>query len=156
VQTNNRAAILGGPFSNYSTVEGTLYQFVLKNELYQNRWWLWYGNTIVGYYPASLYGTGQLTMNADNLDYGIETAGSGSWGPGGSGQWGTAGWRKAFYNRQLFYVTVPGVPATTAWASLTAQQPNPNCYNTSGPFLNLPDNYWGEWFMAGGPGGNNC
>jgi hypothetical protein len=151
VQLNNRI-VIGGPFSNYATVGGTQYYFVLKNELYNKRWYLWYGNTLVGYYPASLYGTGQMSINADELDYGVETAGIGSWGPAGSGQWTSKGYKKAFFNRQLFYVTTPGITAVTAWSNLTKQEPNANCYTVTGPFLNIPDNAWGEWFYAGGPG----
>jgi hypothetical protein len=151
VQLNNRI-ILGGAFSNYATVDNTQYYFVLKNELFNNRWYLWYGNTLVGYYPATLYGAGQMSINADELDYGVETAGAGAWGPAGSGRWSAQGWKKAFFNRQLFYVTRPGVVATTAWSNLTKQEPNANCYSVSGPFLNIPDNAWGEWFYAGGPG----
>jgi hypothetical protein len=156
VQTNN-SYTLGGQWSNYSTLGGTQYDFTVVYELYRGNWWfgisaknpfVW-----VGYYPGSLYRGGQLTMNAQTITYGGETTGSTIWPPMGSGQWaGNAGFGRAAYQRQIFYVDTT---YASQWANLTPQQPSPNCYNLSGPIWG-GNQIWGIYFYFGGPGGREC
>jgi hypothetical protein len=159
VQTNS-SWYFGGPFSNYSTIGGAQYEFLAQYYLYQGNWWLGLGApgnvTWVGYYPASLYGSGPMSSSAQLIEFGSESVGSTSWPAEGSGNFASAGWSYAAYQRELWY-WAPGGAAN--WVSLTAAQPSPSCYTIAGPYwggYTPPSNYWGYYFYFGGPGGTTC
>jgi hypothetical protein len=159
VQTNGNW-YLGGPFSSYSTVGGAQYEFLAQYYLYQGNWWLGLGApgnvTWVGYYPASLYGSGPMSTSAQLIEFGSESVGLTSWPPEGSGNFASAGWSYAGYQRQLYY-WAPGGAAY--WDTLSVGQPSPSCYTIAGPYwggYNPPSNYWGTYFYFGGPGGTSC
>lgn len=159
VQTNSNW-YFGGPFSNYSTVGGSQYEFLAQYYLYEGNWWLGLGSpgnvTWVGYYPASLYGSGPMSTSAQLIEFGSESVGSTSWPAEGSGNFASAGWSYAGYQRELWY-WAPGGAAN--WVSLTAAEPSPSCYTISGPTwggYSPPSNYWGYYFYFGGPGGTTC
>jgi hypothetical protein len=70
--------------------------------LKQNNWWLCISTggpcDVVGYYPASLYKGGQLSRNAEWIEYGGETASNTSlYNPMGSGQFAKKGFKQAAY-----------------------------------------------------------
>ncbi|WP_158628759.1 neprosin family prolyl endopeptidase [Dyella choica] len=159
VQTNS-SWYFGGPFSNYSTVGGAQYEFLAQYYLYQGNWWLGLGTpgnvTWVGYYPASLYGSGPMSTSAQLIEFGSESVGSTSWPAEGSGNFASAGWSYAGYQRQVWY-WAPGGAAY--WVSLSVGQPSPSCYTIDGPYwggYTPPSNYWGYYFYFGGPGGTSC
>lgn len=159
VQTNSNW-YFGGPFTNYSTVGGTQYEFLAQFYLYQGNWWLGLGTpgnvTWVGYYPASLYGSGPMSTSAQLVEFGSESVGSTSWPAEGSGNFASAGWTYAGYQRELWY-WAPGGAAN--WVSLSVGQPSPSCYTIAGPYwggYTPPSNYWGYYFYFGGPGGTTC
>lgn len=147
----NRNWHFGSGFTNYSTQGGTQYEFTAEYYLYQGNWWLALGGAWVGYYPGTLYRGGQMTRNAQVIEYGGETVGTQIWPPMGSGRWANAGWRYAAYQRNVFYIDTNSV---TWWANLTAMQPSP-CYSTAGPFF-INQRGWGTSFFFGGPGGRGC
>lgn len=160
VQTNSNW-YFGGPFSNYSTVGGAQYEFLAQYYLYAGNWWLGLGSpgnvTWVGYYPASLYGSGPMATSAQLIEFGSESVGSTSWPAEGSGNFASAGWSYAGYQRELWY-WAPGGAAY--WVSLSTGQPSPSCYTIAGPYWGGYDpsssNYWGYYFYFGGPGGTTC
>ncbi|HEY1208672.1 MAG TPA: neprosin family prolyl endopeptidase [Terracidiphilus sp.] len=149
VQTNG-GVYLGGGFTNYSTTNGTQWEFNIQVQLYQGNWWIFYGTTPFGYYPGSLFHGGQLTHNATNAQYGTETVGSTVWPPAGSGGQPSTGWGKAAYQRDLFYITSSH---TGIWESLSNWNIAP-CYAISGPFSG--SGAWALYFYDGGPGGGGC
>ncbi len=160
VQVNN-SWYFGAGFTHYSTYGGTQYEFQALYYWYGGNWWLGLGTatgyTWVGYYPASLYGSGPMATHAQIIQSGSESDGYNPWPPEGSGQWASSGWTHAAYQRQLYYWAYPGGAAY--WDSLTAHQPSSNCYTIAGPYwggYTPPSNNWGVYFYFGGPGGYNC
>jgi Neprosin len=152
---------IGAGFSNYSSWGGAQYEMRAEYYFYQGNWWLGLGNvngiSWVGYYPASLYGTGAMRTNAQLLEFGTEGVGSNPWPPEGSGGWAGYGFGYAAYQRELWYFANPSDAAY--WDTLTADQPSSNCYSIAGPYwggYTPPSNDWGTYFYEGGPGGYNC
>ncbi|QAU24414.1 DUF239 domain-containing protein [Dyella sp. M7H15-1] len=159
VQTNGNW-YFGGPFTNYSTVGGAQYEFLAQYYLYAGNWWLGLGTpgnvTWVGYYPASLYGSGPMATSAQLIEFGSESVGLTSWPGEGDGNFASSGWTYAGYQRELWY-WAPGGAAY--WVSLSVGQPSPSCYTIAGPYwggYTPPSNYWGYYFYFGGPGGTSC
>jgi Neprosin len=151
----------GAGFSHYSKVGGTQYEFRAEYELYEGNWWLGLGTpdgvTWVGYYPATLYGSGAMAKHSQLIEFGSESVGSTIWPPEGSGKWASAGFGKAAYQRELFYLSYS--KGNMIWDLLTVEQPSPNCYSIAGPYFggyNPPSNDWGTYFYFGGPGGKGC
>jgi hypothetical protein len=153
VQTSS-AWTLGGTFPNYSTSGGTQHEFQMQWKHYQGNWWLYLQGTgtldPLGYYPGSIFGSGQLSQYATLIEYGGETVGNTSWPPMGSGAWANAGSQYAAYQRLIYYTDTSGAGQ---WGNLTAVQPTPNCYT----IVYTPSSSggsWGSYFYFGGPGGN--
>ena len=160
VQTNG-SWYFGAGFSNYSKIGGAQYEFRAQYYLYEGNWWLGLGNansiTWVGYFPATLYGSGPMRTHSQLLEFGSESVGSNPWPSEGSGDFASAGWDHAGYQRELCYWADPS--AAAYWDSLTADEPSPTCYTIAGPYFggyNPPSNDWGVYFYYGGPGGYNC
>ena len=101
VQTNPNW-LIGGAWSAYSSTGGVQYGFEMQWKMFGTNWWLFIRGAgrieAVGYYPASLYGTGQLSRNATQVTYGGETTGdSGTYAPMGSGAFSNQGWQRAAF-----------------------------------------------------------
>jgi len=139
------------PVSHTSSAQ---YEIQLQAKLTGGNWWIFYAGKPMGYYPTSLYHGGQLTKHATLVDYGTETTGTTFWPPAGGGAWSSAGWEKAAYVRELYYISSSTATSGT-WETLTRQQPNPNCYSVTGPYYSSTAG-WGVYFYDGGPGGGNC
>jgi len=137
----------GSNFDHYSKVGGAQYYFEAEFYLYQHNWWLGLGGEWVGYYPASIYGGGQMAHHATVVQYGGEVAGSGHWPPMGSGKWASKGYKYAAYQDQVWYHNTKG---SDIWANLTLEQPDPKCYKDAGL------EYDPTQFYFGGPGGGGC
>jgi len=122
-----------------------------------NAWWIYLNgftnDNLLGYYPTSLFGSGQMATAADTIDYGGETVSGappdGDWGPMGSGANASAGWQQAAFHCYIYYWT-PGGAAQ--WANLSQIAPSA-CYSYSGGY---DPNSWGSYFFFGGAGGANC
>jgi hypothetical protein len=153
VQTNNRWALGGavGPLSSYG---GAQYTLEMNAYLSGGNWWLYAGggssNDAIGYYPASLYGTGPLATHATDVDYGGEVVDVSAWPPMGSGNFANAGWQWAAYQRDIGYYPIGG---GRAGASLTPSQASANCFTINVLSTSAP---WNEYFFFGGPGGTGC
>jgi Neprosin len=141
----------GSGFANYSVYGGAQYSLPMQWYLYAGNWWLQLGGQWVGYYPGSIYGGGQMSRNAQLIEYGGETVGSWIWPPMGSGQFANTGWTHAAYQRTIWY---RDTASSTHWAGLTAAQPSPSCYTDAGPAWGGAG--WGIYFFFGGPGGTGC
>jgi len=148
--------LLGGGFANYSTVGGDQYEFSAEYYMYQGNWWLAIDGTWIGYYPGSLYGSGQMASNAQIIQFGTESlAANGKWPAEGSGYMSGAGPSYAAYQRNLFYVSTT---YDLFWDALTQEQPSPSCYTSSPQYSDntSSDSGWTAYFYAGGPGGSVC
>jgi hypothetical protein len=150
VQVNHNW-FFGSGFANYSINGGAQYELPMQWYLYAGNWWLQLGGQWVGYYPGSIYGGGQMSRNAQLIEYGGETVGSWIWPPMGSGQFANAWWTHAAYQRNIWY---RDTASGTHWAGLTAAQPSPSCYTDDGPAWG--GSGWGIYFFLGGPGGTGC
>jgi hypothetical protein len=154
VQTNS-SVHLGAGFANYSKLGGT--QSEIAVGYYRDskgNWWLAYNNSWVGYYPGAVYGGGQLSRNAQVVDFGGETVGAGTttklahWPAMGSGQFASRGYQEAAYQRQIVYRDATGLGHA---ATLTRSQLSPACYTAARPASGGTG--WGTYFFFGGPGG---
>jgi hypothetical protein len=145
-QTNNNW-YFGSGFNNYSSIGGSQYYFSAEYFLSGGNWWLALGGQWVGYYPASIYGGGQMSRNAQIIQYGGEVAALTQWPPMGSGQWSSKGWKYAAYQDDIWYFDTH---SAKWWAGLTLEQPSKHCFTDS--FLT----YAPTSFYFGGPGGKGC
>ena len=131
VQTANNV-YLGSGFDHYSTRDGGQWGFNIQVQRSNaGDWWLYYrgpGDYIpFGYYPGRLYGSGQLSRNADSIGWGGEDTGNPSALQEGSGALPTEGWRRAAYHDVVFYIDTNRV---SQWTNLfKVEQPN-DCYKT--------------------------
>jgi hypothetical protein len=146
VQTNNNW-YFGSGFTNYSTLGGAQYYFQAQYFLSGGNWWLALGGQWVGYYPASIYGGGQMSHHAQIIQYGGEVAALTYWPPMGSGDWASKGSKYAAYQNDIWYYDTKSVEW---WAGLTLKQPSPKCFKDA--FLT----YAPTSFYFGGPGGKGC
>lgn len=157
VQTNNTVT-LGGTFANYSTSGGTQHTIELTwhRDTSNGNWWLGYGTTWVGYYPASLFDSSGIGNQAARVSYGGEVA----WfdnGPQtatdmGSGAFPSAGWQYAAYTRNIQHRNTG-----LSWVDSTGMselEPKPSCYNV---VLSESSGTWKSNIYFGGSGNNaNC
>jgi len=157
VQVNSNIAI-GGARSPVSTAGGAQNEMEIAAYFTSDGWWLYVdglsSDNALGYYPISLFGSGQMASGADTIEYGGETVSgnppSGDWGPMGSGAYGEKGWQQSAYQRYIYYYMAGG---GSQWATLNVVQPVSACYSFAGGFD--PTN-WGTYFFFGGPGGGDC
>jgi hypothetical protein len=151
VQVNN-SFVIGGSWNTVSATNGTQYGFQLVwfKDPGNGNWWLWLKGsgslTAIGYYPKSLYGSGQMSKNATGCDFGGEVTGTSSSGHMGSGAFAKTGWAKAaFQNNIVYYPT----QRTAAQVKLGGIMPNPSCYTHD--LHNSSGTAWGSYFYFGGP-----
>lgn len=150
VQTSGSVAI-GGSTGPVSVLNGAQYAREVAYYLSGGRWWLYVNGTssgnAVGYYPASLFGSGALSRAASSIDYGGETVGTTSWPPMGSGMFANAGFGRAAYQRSIYYYPTSG---GAVHATLTPSQNWPSQYTVLLQNFGAP---WNRSFFFGGPGG---
>jgi hypothetical protein len=153
VQVNHTWA-LGSAIGTYSSFGGTQYELPIQWWLYAGNWWLNVNGTWIGYYPGSFYRGGQLSRNANLIEFGGETVSDGAPGyyyypPMGSGNYANAWWQQAAYQKNIYYYDTAN---TSQWANLTAVTEAASCYTTAGPY-SAGSAPWGVYFFFGGPGG---
>jgi hypothetical protein len=152
VQVAGAPISLGQRWTNYSVPGGTQYSITIGYYLYQGNWWLAYGSGWVGYYPGSLYGGGQLALNATMIEFGTESVGTeGQWPPEGSGYFASAGSPYSGFQRAIYY---RGPNGTLNYPSLTSLQLSPSCYTDTSQTYG--GSIWQYYFYLGGPGGTGC
>lgn len=157
VQTDS-TWMLGGTLSQVSTPGGTQYADTLRWSLLagpnvlpgQAEWWFTFNGTLVGYYPASRFGGGQLASNATEILFGGEVSiQDPPWPQMGSGAFANAGQGYAAFQSDIGYFP-PGVdevryPALAGFASKP-------CYSST--VVNPGSSNVHMYF--GGPGGESC
>jgi kumamolisin len=152
IQTNSNW-VLGGSFDAYSVRDGDQREFRIhwQRDTSNGNWWLYLQGagdlTAIGYYPQTLFGSGQMASCATEIDYGCEVTGASS-GQMGSGAFASEGYKRAAYMRSICYFPTNG-PAS--WATLTADATNPSCYTID--LHNNAPGAWATYFFDGGP---NC
>jgi hypothetical protein len=153
VQTNN-SWTLGGELNTISTDGGPQFELEIAWQLVAGNWWLYLNGTsssnAVGYYPVSIFGGGQMSSCATDIDYGGETVNQTVWPPMGSGAFANLGYQHAAYQRDIYFFDTTG---NALQAALTPEQPSPSCYTID---LRTGPDPWDVYFFFGGPGGTVC
>jgi hypothetical protein len=161
VARKNGAAIVGAALSPVSVDGGQQNEVDIAVYLHEGNWWIYCGGVepqnALGYYPASLFGEGQMATNATAIQFGGETSSeTESWPPMGSGEFAEKGWDHAAYHRAAYYFP-PGGGAE--WCEELSVVDTPGCYNL-GPQpwaeRKTAPSPWGAYFYYGGPGGQSC
>lgn len=145
------SGLLGATLSPVSTTAGPQYEISARYYLFQHNWWLQEQGTWIGYYPGSMYGSGQNSKHAQAIEFGTEGVGSNIWPPEGSGAWPSKGFGYAAYQRNLYYTNTSN---DGIWDSLIPVIPSPKCYSIAGPYSG--SGAWTVYFYEGGPGGKGC
>lgn len=146
--------VLGGAFAS-SVTGGDQHGFLMQwqRDASNGNWWLFLQGSgepvAVGYFPASLYGSGPLSQAAQHVDFGGEVCsqqGDRRTGPMGSGQPASSGWEKAAFQKEIAYLTSGGWTA----ASLTPDQRDAPAYTID--LHNDSSSAWSTYFFFGGIG----
>jgi hypothetical protein len=156
VQTDN-SWVLGGAFSRYTTlaensnIEYEVAIYVVFDPKIPG-WALIIDNTVVGYWPSSIYNT--LRTSADSVQFGgeIYPATLPTDTAMGSGAFPSQGYPIAAYQRNVLYFD----SARNAFNAVISVWgvTNSNCY-TLLIEEEAPSNNWASFFYFGGPGGRN-
>ncbi|MGA7632123.1 MAG: neprosin family prolyl endopeptidase [Terriglobales bacterium] len=143
--------VIGASLSPVSVLDGAQYESQMRYYFWEGNWWVQFESNWVGYYPGSMYGSGQNSKYAQEIEYGTEGTGTTVWPPEGSGQWPSKGWKYAAYQRSLYYTNTSDVGI---WDAVTPDILSPNCYSINGPIYG--SGAWNDYFYDGGPGGHGC
>jgi hypothetical protein len=156
VQTDN-SWVLGGAFSRYTTlaensnIEYEVAIYVVFDPKIPG-WALIIDNTVIGYWPSSIYNT--LRTSADSVQFGgeIYPATLPTDTAMGSGAFPSQGYPIAAYQRNVLYFD----SARNAFNAVISVWgvTNSNCY-TLLIEEEAPSNNWASFFYFGGPGGRN-
>lgn len=142
---------LGAGFDHYSERDGGQWGFNIQVQHHTDgNWWLFYrgpGDYIAfGYYPGSVYGTGRLSIDADQIGWGGEDTGSPSALQEGSGSPASEGWGRAAFHDVVFYIDTRTV---SQWTELFEVVQPSGCYTTD--ISNASSNGQKTYFYFGGP-----
>ncbi|HEX6099310.1 MAG TPA: neprosin family prolyl endopeptidase [Thermoanaerobaculia bacterium] len=133
VQTNKNWTLGGavGPISQPGGDQSVLRVTWWRDSL-DGAWWLYLGHTTlqaVGYISQSYYGTGQMSKNATEVEFGGETTTLATAGQMGSGAHANAGYGyAAFQTRLSYYPTTGGI---VPMKPTTLKQRTPQCYTVT-------------------------
>ena len=149
------SSVYPGAVSSPNSVRGgAQYVIFIKYQLYQGNWWLNCNNNWIGYYPASLFSSEGLNLQAGKIAFYGEIVDS-SVQTGlthtdmGSGYWPEYRWPWSAYMRSLRYQSN---------TNGTMSQYNADTVFTSDPNLYDLENHmnsgttWNSYFWLGGPG----
>lgn len=155
----NHSVYIGGGFTNISSHShpSTAWEFTIRWQRHSETgdWWLKYGDTWVGYYPAELFDNNGLRPRASRVSFYGEiiddTKGTRHTRTDmGSGHFPDDGFAYAAYQRRVRTITTSNVWNIRPVLSLS--RTDADCYdiiqhNSSGS--------WERYFYFGGPGYNN-
>lgn len=158
VQINN-SWVIGGQLGPVSTMNGTQYIFRMQWQYYEGNWWLFLKGRgaadpgvedyyAIGYYPEEHFDGGQMTHYATKIDYGGEVSsllGDNKTGEMGSGKFASEGWKRAAYQRTIYYIDTSHV---SHWANLSKVNNTPSCYTAD--VHNLTGGTWATYLYFGG------
>jgi hypothetical protein len=148
----NHSFVIGGAWNQSSTPNGTQWGFRLiwYRDPANGNWWLYIqgagAEQAIGYYPKALYGNGQMSKFATEIDYGGEVTGQPNGGQMGSGAFANTGWDHAAFQNDIYYFPTE---STSAWANLTGT----STYNRYSIDVHNIYGNWGTYIYFGGPGG---
>jgi hypothetical protein len=149
---------LGGSWGNYSAAGGAQWGFEMQWKLYRGNWWLLIRGAgdfeAIGYYPTSIFESGQMSRNATQITYGGETAPPRPFPQMGSGRHAGEGWQRAAFQKGIFYIPRDEDNGTGVWASL-GKLSTPSCYSID-VVPASEGGSWGTYIFFGGPGGDDC
>jgi len=142
---------LGAGFDHYSERDGGQWGFNLQVKHHTDgNWWLFYrgpGDYIAfGYYPGTLYGTGEMSRQASIIRWGGEDTGDPSACQMGSGALPSEGWGRSAFHDVVFYIDTNTV---SQWPNLSKIETPANCYLID--IHNFADNKQKTFFYFGGP-----
>jgi hypothetical protein len=156
IQVNN-SFVIGGAWNQVSSDGGAQWGFrlVYYRDPATGNWWLYIQGagelTAIGYYPKELYGDGQLSRYATEIDYGGEVTGNSGTpvitGQMGSGQSASAGWQHAAFQKEIYYFPTSG---NSAWANLTGDADTGSGYSVDVHDEAADPTTWGTYFFFGG------
>ncbi|XP_065870281.1 protein neprosin-like [Euphorbia lathyris] len=156
IQINNQIAMGASifPVSNYGGSQYEISLLVWKDPK-EGNWWIQFGDeSVLGYWPASLFS--YLVESATMVEWGGEIVNSQSDGHHtttqmGSGHFPGEGFGKSGYFKNI--QLVDGSNNLRIPKDIHTFTEQPNCYNVQ----NGKDADWGTYFFYGGPGRNpNC
>lgn len=141
----------GMRFKYYSTIDGDQYsvEFKVYRGTAQGNWNLAYDNTLMGYFPNSLFNSTGLASHAARVSMGGEIVDLHSSRHTktdmGTGRFPSEGWRKAAYIRNM---RVKDSLTTYQNFAVDGSFEEPGCYNV----LPVNGGSWGRYIYYGGPG----
>lgn len=149
--------MIGGALQPVSVRGGDQQSLLIGVYKSDDAWWIYLNgfsnDNLLGYYPTSLFGAGQMATAADTIDYGGETVSGtppdGDWPAMGSGAAASEGWPNAAFHCYIYYWTPDG---SAQWAKLAQIAPS-SCYGYAGGF---DETSWGSYLFFGGSGGADC
>ena len=151
---------LDGIWDHYSTPESR-WGFEMQWKLYNKNWWLFLRGPgsyeAVGYYPTTIYDGGQMSKNAQVIEYGGEVARlvGDNWGQMGSGVLSKQELSVAANQHTIFSIRRDENDGVGVWADLVPRRVDLPCYSLN--ITNFPnDGNWGTYIVYGGPGGDSA
>jgi len=147
VQTSS-VWIPGATLSPVSSLGGSQYEIDIGVLLYYGNWWICINGDWLGYYPGSLYSSGQLSSYSTLAEYGGEVTpnSAGTTGQMGSGNQASGGYQWAAYHNNIYYYDTT---SNSNWADLSSIIPCPNDYTIS-ISNNIDTGAGNTWFYFGG------
>jgi len=112
--------IPGGSLAPVSSLGGTQYEIEIVVLLSGGNWWISINGAWLGYYPGTLYGSGQLKTYATVAEYGGEVTpnSAGTTGQMGSGRKASDGFQWAAYQKNIYYYDTTA-NSNSAWTALS-------------------------------------
>jgi len=143
--------VIGKPIQPQSTVGGNAAVIEVKwvRHATTGSWWLKVDNEWIGYYPATVYAGGALTVRSNYIDFGGEATGVTPTSEMGSGHYAQEGNGYASFQSRLRYVDASGKYLD---ATVQPYQTDNPCYTLSLNAPDAPETNPGAYFYFGGPG----
>ncbi|KAL3537235.1 hypothetical protein ACH5RR_000601 [Cinchona calisaya] len=154
VQTSKRVALgtIIYPLSVYHGSQFDITLLVWKDS--KDKWWLQFGDEIVGYWPASLFTS--LADNASQVQLGGEVSTAILNGPHTTTQMGSGHFSEETFGGASYFKNLHVVDSSNNLkppGKLDYLITKPNCYNLQADYSDV----WEDYFFYGGPGRNpNC
>jgi PKD repeat protein len=156
VQIDSRVIIGGVPLSVSSTQGGPQYSISLayfRDASPPHNWWLRYGDTLLGYYPNSLFDSQGIANYSDHIDFGGEivnnqTGGLHTTTQMGSGRFPSEEFGHAAYTKKIQFWDTSGTQFDAT--GLVRVVTNASYYDLS--LESSADSNWLRYFYFGGPG----
>jgi Neprosin len=143
--------IIGGALGDISVAGGAQCDIDVSYVYDGSNWHLYIDGESIGYYPASIYNGGQMSIHAQEIMCGGETDGDADYPPMGSGSFAAAGYPNAAYHRNISYYDLNNNAQNPP---LDVIQATPACYTIDpNPAGDPATANWGAFFFFGGPGG---